>query len=60
MRLTYGTILCRNVHGKLCFGYEEMGNLQMAYKHGQIALDHTPNDIWSIHAMSHVFDSKLR
>lgn len=43
-----------SVHGKLCFGYEEMYQYAEAEKAGQKALEHTPNDIWSTHSIAHL------
>jgi len=51
----YGTI-----YGKLCFGYEECNQFEEAEKAGAIALNHTPNDIWAIHSMTHVKEETLR
>ena len=48
-----------NVQGKLCFGYEECGQLGLAEKAGEISIAHTPNDIWTIHSISHVRDATL-
>lgn len=48
-----------NVHGKLCFGYEECSQFKRAEKAGEISLNHTPNDIWTIHSISHIRDSTL-
>ena len=48
-----------NVQGKLCFGYEECGQIELAEKAGAISLNHTPNDIWTIHSISHIKDAKL-
>jgi len=45
-------------HGKMCFGYEETGEIGLAEKEGSIALHHTPKDIWAIHSMAHVMDTK--
>ena len=44
--------------GKLCFGYEQNNQVGLAEKAGDLALRHTPKDIWSIHSMAHVKDSK--
>lgn len=44
-----------NLHGKLCFGYEENNQFDLGFKAGTKALEHTPKDIWAIHAMSHVY-----
>ena len=49
-----------NVYGKLCFGYEECGQYSEAEKAGSVALEHTPNDIWAIHSMAHVYEETLR
>lgn len=43
-----------SVHGKLCFGYEEMNQFVEAEEAGQKALEHTPNDIWTIHSIAHL------
>ena len=48
-----------NVHGKLCFGHEECGQIELAEKSGNISLSHTPNDIWTIHSISHIKDATL-
>jgi hypothetical protein len=44
--MMFPILFCRNIHGKLCFGYEECGQFAAAEKAGDVALDHTPNDIW--------------
>ena len=49
-----------NVQGKLCFGYEECGQLTLAEKAGNISIAHTPNDIWTIHSIGHIKDAKLQ
>ena len=47
-----------SVMGKLCFGYEEAGQVEAAEEAGMIALSHTPKDFcWTIHSMSHVKDA---
>ena len=43
-----------SVHGKLCFGYEEMYQYEEAGIAGLVAFDHTPNDIFTIHSISHL------
>ena len=43
-----------SVHGKLCFGYEEMNQFAEAEEAGRKALEHTPNDIWTIHSIAHL------
>ena len=48
-----------NVQGKLCFGYEECGQIALAEKAGQISIAHTPNDIWTIHSIGHIRDATL-
>jgi hypothetical protein len=48
-----------NVQGKLCFGYEECGQISLAEKAGEISISHTPNDIWTIHAIGHIHDATL-
>ena len=49
-----------SIHGKLCFGYEEMYQYGEAEKAGQIALAHTPNDIFTIHSISHLKEETQR
>lgn len=49
-----------NVYGKLCFGYEECGQFDEAERAGSMALDHTPNDIWTIHSLTHVREETMR
>ena len=53
-------LLFRTIYGKLCFGYEECNQFEEAEKAGAIALNHTPNDIWAIHSMTHVKEETLR
>ena len=52
--------LHRSVNGKLCFGYEECNQFAEAEKTGAIALEHTPNDIWAIHAIAHIKEETLK
>ena len=49
-----------NVYGKLCFGYEESDQHEEAEKVGLIAIEHTPNDIWAIHSLAHVYEETLK
>ena len=51
---------CRTVNGKLCFGFEECNQFDEAERTGAIALDHTPNDIWAIHAIAHIKEETQR
>ena len=44
----------------MCFGYEECNQFSEAEKAGAIALNHTPNDIWAVHSLSHVKEETLR
>ena len=48
-----------NVQGKLCFGYEECGQIGLAKNAGDISITHTPNDIWTIHSIGHIYDATL-
>ena len=48
-----------NVQGRLCFGFEECGQISLAQKAGELSIAHTPNDIWTIHAIGHIHDSTL-
>jgi len=49
-----------NLRSKLCFGYEENGQYDLAAQVGQECLSITPKDIWCVHAMSHVFEESNR
>ena len=42
--------------GKLCFGFEENCQFVQAETAGTKALEHTPQDIWAIHSMAHVYE----
>ena len=48
-----------SVQGKLCFGYEECGQISLAEKAGEISISHTPNNIEAIHAIGHIYDATL-
>jgi hypothetical protein len=50
----------RSVYGKLCFGYEECSQFAQAERAGSIALEHTPNDIWAIHSITHINEETFR
>lgn len=52
--------IARNLNAKLCFGYGENCQFEMAEKHGNIALEQTPRDIWAIHSMAHVKEESLK
>ena len=57
MRFVIGSArICRNVWGKLCFGFEENCQFVQAEAAGDKALEYTPRDIWAIHSMSHVHE----
>eukprot|EP00095_Tigriopus_kingsejongensis_P000655 maker-scaffold1335_size46909-snap-gene-0.13 protein:Tk00655 transcript:maker-scaffold1335_size46909-snap-gene-0.13-mRNA-1 annotation:"predicted protein" len=49
-----------HLQGKLCFGYGENNQYDLGFQAGTIALEHTPRDIWAIHAMAHVYDETNR
>ena len=59
-KIYFFVLLFRTIYGKLCFGYEECNQFEEAEKAGAIALNHTPNDIWAIHSMTHVKEETLR
>ena len=46
-----------SVHGKLCIGLEQCGQLDAAKTAGQVAIEHTPQDLFSVHSMAHVWDT---
>ena len=56
--IEYSCAYFSSVMGKLCFGYEQMNQVGLAEEAGNTALSHTPKDIWTIHSMAHVKDSK--
>jgi len=49
-----------NVHGKLSFGQEEMGEYKAAEVNGRLALDYLPLDCWATHALVHNFEESGR
>jgi len=49
-----------NIHGKLSFGQEEMGEYQAAEINGRLALDYLPLDNWATHALAHNFEESGR
>ena len=55
-----GVFFFRNVHGKLCFGYEENRQFDLATKEGILALSRTPKDVWAIHSVAHIYDETDR
>ena len=46
--------------GRLAFGYEQNLQFDLAMKTCQKALDHTPRDIWAVHAMAHIYEETQR
>lgn len=46
--------------GRLAFGYEQNLQFDIAMKTCQKALDHTPKDIWAVHAMAHIYEETQR
>ncbi len=44
----------------MCFGLEECHQYDEAEKAGREAIDHTPNDIWAIHSIGHIYEETLR
>jgi len=44
------------VQGIYAFGLEENGDYRQAQDRAQAALDHNPRDVWSVHAMAHVYE----
>eukprot|EP00116_Pleurobrachia_bachei_P004162 sb/3464424/ len=47
------------IHGKLCFGYAEMGEYAEAEKAGRKALEIFPLDSWALHAMAHTYENMV-
>jgi hypothetical protein len=48
------------VRGMFSFGLEESGNYQAAEHHGLAAVDRNPDDVWAIHAVTHVYEMQGR
>jgi hypothetical protein len=46
------------VHACYAFGLEENGEYQRAEEHGRIALEHRPEDVWAIHAVTHSLEMR--
>lgn len=44
------------VQGMYAFGLEENAAYQQAESRARAALDHNPRDVWSVHALAHVFE----
>lgn len=49
-----------NVLGMAAFGFEECGNYAQAERLGKQAVEHNHDDLWSVHAVAHVFESTGR
>jgi hypothetical protein len=44
------------VQGIYAFGLEENADYRQAESRARAALDHNPQDVWSVHALAHVFE----
>ncbi|HEV2936198.1 MAG TPA: tetratricopeptide repeat protein [Streptosporangiaceae bacterium] len=44
------------VQGIYAFGLEENADYRQASSRARAALDHNPRDVWSVHALAHVFE----
>jgi tetratricopeptide (TPR) repeat protein len=44
------------VQGIYAFGLEENADYRQAESRARAALDHNPRDVWSVHALTHVFE----
>jgi hypothetical protein len=48
------------LRGMYAFGLEESGNYQLAEEHGIAAVERNPDDVWAIHAVTHVHEMQGR
>jgi tetratricopeptide (TPR) repeat protein len=48
------------VQGIYAFGLEENANYRQAEARARAALDYNPRDVWSVHALAHVFEMEGR
>ena len=48
------------VQGMYAFGLEENAVYRQAESRARAALDHNPRDVWSVHALAHVFEMEGR
>ena len=48
------------VHGMIAFGFEENGDYENAESFGRRAMQANEHDLWSLHAVAHVFEMQCR
>ena len=48
------------LRGMFAFGLEESGNYQLAEHHGLAAVERNPDDVWAVHAVTHVYEMQGR